>query len=316
MVAYKDYYKTLGVPRHASDKEIKSAYRKLARQNHPDTNKGNKSAEEKFKEINEAYEVLKDPQKRQKYDTLGPNWQQFGGFGTPNSTSSANFDFNSFSGFGGGSSTNSSFSDFFEMLFGKEFGTGFKTQGSAKTGFEDMLKPKSMDRETDIELTVEEMLTGTVRIIERKDPLTGQSTSIQVKIPPGVKLNSKVRIPGQGAKSTTTNQAGDIYLRVKLKPHPQFTIDGDNLISEMTISPALAAIGGIVKVKTIDGEVNIKVPPGSQPGQMLRIKEKGLPRGKDTPRGDHLAKIKIVIPKNLTDKQKELYNQLLSLDKA
>ncbi len=311
MVAYKDYYKTLGVSKQATDKEIKAAYRKLARLNHPDTNKGHKGAEEKFKEINEAYEVLKDPEKRQKYDTLGSNWQQYGGFGNAQNQNT-NFDFNSFQGFGGSGSSN--FSDFFEMLFGQNFGAGAKTSGARKSGFEDMLTPRSMDRETDIELSIEEMLKGTTRIIQKNEP-NGQVKTLQVKIPPNVRLGSKIRVAGEGARSNVNNQTGDIYLKVKLKPHPHFTIDGDNLLTDITLSPALATVGGLVKVKTIDGEVTIKVPPGSQHGQMLRIKEKGLPQGKDKPRGDHLAKIKIVIAKNLNDQQKELYNQILNLEK-
>lgn len=308
MVKFKDYYSTLEVARGASQKEIKSAYRKLARQHHPDANQGDPKAEEKFKEISEAYEVLKDPEKRRRYDMLGSGWKAGADFKPPPDFG-FDFDFSKMGGMGQGSP----FSDFFEVLFGQTFGPG--TTGGARTAGGFGRQPrKGQDHEARVELSVEEAARGTSRTIQISAP-GQQKKTLEVKIPAGVRDGSRVRIPGEGGVSPFGGERGDLYLRVKLKPHAYFKVDGSNLTSEARISPAVAALGGESRVQTLDGTVTIKIPPGSQSGRLLRLREKGLPplkqKGK---RGDHMVKIKIVVPKELTDEERKLYESLLALE--
>lgn len=309
MVKFKDYYQILGVPRTASDKEVKSAYRKLARQHHPDANKGNKASEEKFKEIGEAYEVLKDPEKRRRYDMLGANYKAGADFRPPPEYGGFTFDFGNLGGKG------SPFSDFFDVLFGQG-GFGGATQGANPFKGSGMggqaTAPRRYDQEADIELSVDELVKGSTRTLQITAP-GSQPKTLEVKIPPGVRAGSKVRVQGEGGKGATA--AGDLYLRVRVKPNPVFTIDGDNLVSEISLSPAQAVIGAEVSVKTVDGQVKIRVPAGTQNGRMLRLKGKGLPRLKGEQRGDQLVRIKIVIPANVTDEERSLYEQLLKLER-
>ncbi len=299
LVKYKDYYSTLGVQRSATDKEIKAAYRKLARQFHPDANAGNKEAEEKFKEISEAYEVLKDSDKRRRYDQLGANWKAGADFTPPPGFSGFNFDFRNFGDIHG-----SPFSDFFEAVFGQHFGTagGAETAGFGR-------RNKGQDSEAEIELTLEEVSKGTARNVHVSTPHQKPKV-LQVKIPAGVKQGSKVRIPGEGGPSPAGGPPGDLFLRVKIKPHPTFNLEGDTIVSELPISPATAVLGGEVSVMTLDGPVKINVPAMSQNGRMLRLRERGLPRLKQATRGDQLVRIKIVIPDTVTAEEKALYEQL------
>lgn len=319
MVKFKDYYQTLGVPRTASQKEIKTAYRSLARKFHPDANKGDKGAEEKFKEIAEAYEVLKDPDKRKRYDTLGSNYKAGADFRPPPDFGGGfSFDFEKFSEF----SKQGPFSDFFDILFGQTFGQGQGGQqpagqrprsGQPQPGPATSERSSRMyDQEADIELTVEELAKGAQRTLKITPP-GSQAKTIEVKIPPGVRPGSRVRITGQGMK--TPKGRGDLYLRVKVKPHGDFTIDGDNIICETSISPALAVLGGQASVPTLDGPVKIKIPQGTQNGRLLRLKERGLPNSKKTEAGDLLIRVKIVIPAQPTAKEKALYEQLAELEK-
>lgn len=309
MVKYKDYYETLGVKRNADEKEIKAAYRKLARQFHPDANPGDKTAEEKFKEISEAYEVLKDPEKRRKYDMLGANWKNGADF-DPRAAgfSGFTFDFGNMDAFGKGSP----FSDFFETLFGQHFGPA--TSEAGPVGFGRGRTTKGQDTEAEIELTIEEVAKGTTRNIHVSGPTSTKPKTLQVKIPAGVKAGSKVRVPGEGGPSMAGGAAGDLFLRVKIKPHPVFTIEGENLISELTISPAQAVLGGEASVTTLDGPVRINIPPLSQNGKMLRMRERGLPKLKQSTRGDQLVRLKITIPTSVTPEEKTLYEQLLKLE--
>lgn len=319
MVKYKDYYKVLGVPRTATDKEIKAAYRKLARQHHPDANKGNKASEEKFKELNEAYEALKDPEKRKRYDMLGSGWKEGADFKPP---PDFNFAFD-FGDFGKGAA----FSDFFEVLFGQTFGqqgggfkgtaTGFRpgaAQGAPKPQQQQAQSPRksSLDLEASIELAIEELAKGATRTLQIS--MQGApSKTIDVKIPPGVRAGSNVRVAGKG--STRGSETGNLILKVKVKPHNYFTVDGDNLVCELPISPAKAVLGGDCTVTTVDGPVTIKVPPGTQNGRVLRLRGKGLPNLKDQNRGDQLVKTRIVVPVEPTDEVKKLYEQLAKLEK-
>lgn len=307
MVKFKDYYKTLGVPRSATDKDIKAAYRKLARENHPDANQGKKESEEKFKEISEAYEVLKDPEKRKRYDTLGANWKAGSDF-TPPPGGFGGFDFGDLQG---GFGRNSPFSDFFESLFGQTFTQ--QQGGGGPAGAAGRRSPRGGDQEAEIELTIEEAAAGAARQVQISAPGQRQRT-LQVKIPAGVRTGSKVRVAGEAGPNPMGGPAGDLYLKVKLKSHPYYSIEGDNLVSELVISPALAVVGGEATVTTLDGGVRINIPQNSQSGRLLRLRERGLPKLKSKVRGDHLVRLKISIPATATDEERELYRKLLELE--
>lgn len=322
MVKFKDYYETLGVSRSATDKEIKAAYRKLAREHHPDANAGNKRSEEKFKELAEAYEVLKDSEKRRRYDMLGANWKAGADFTPPPGAGNFSFDFSNLGGFGNASP----FSDFFDMLFGQTFGqsTGQSTGqsagqagGQAFPGSEFLnsgRQAKAFDQEADIELTIEELARGAARNIQVHKPGKGVKT-LKVKIPAGVRSGSRVRVPGEAGQAVPNGQPGDLFLKVKVKPHPYLTVEGDNVVSELPISSALAVIGGEALVTTLDGPVHINIPPLSQAGRLLRLRERGLPKPKQTVRGDHLVRLKIVVPANVTPEEKSHYEALLEMEK-
>lgn len=309
MVKFKDYYQTLGVPRNAADKDIKAAYRKLAREHHPDANKGNKASEEKFKEIGEAYEVLKDPEKRRRYDTLGANYKAGADFRPP-PDGGFTFDFGNLGDLGRGGA----FSDFFETLFGQAgFGGpqaagGFRQPGGPQTA----QQPRRNDQEAEIELNLDEVMKGVTKTLQITQP--GQKPrTLEVKIPPGVRTGSKIRVQGEAGKAAGA-PAGDLYLKVRVKPDPKFTIDGDNLISEVSLSPAQVVIGAELSVPTLEGSVRIRVPAGTQNGRLLRLRGKGLPKVKGGPRGDLLVRAKIVVPTNLTDEERSLYEQLAKLE--
>lgn len=308
MVKYKDYYAALGVPRTATDKEIKSSYRKLARQYHPDANPGNQAAEEKFKEITEAYEVLKDSDKRRKYDMLGSSWKAGSDFQPSPDMGGFTFDFGGLGDLGRGSA----FSDFFEMLFGAPlgggpigYGRGPHTTGPMRGG----------DQEAEVELTVEELARGATRTLQISAPGIKPKT-LEVKIPAGVRAGSRVRIPGEGGPSMTGGPRGDLYLKVKVKPHQNYVVEGDNLVTEVQITPAQAVLGGEATVQTLDGPVRIVIPPGSQSGRLLRLRGKGLPKLKQEAPGDQLVRLKIAVPTTVSPEERELYQQLLKLEKV
>lgn len=309
LVKYKDYYESLGVPRSASEKEIKAAYRKLARQYHPDANPGDKKAEEKFKEITEAYEVLKDQDKRRRYDMLGSNWKAGADFHPPPDFGGFSFDFGTFGEMGRGGA----FSDFFEILFGQTFGGGAGGPGGRQGGQRRDAALKGQDQEADIELSVEELLRGTKRTIQVSAPGLKAKT-LEVTIPAGMRPGKKVRVGGEGGISTSGGPRGDLYLRIKLKPHPLYTIDGDNVVSDLPVSPALAVVGGEATVTTLDGPVTLMVPAGSQSGRILRLRGRGLPRFKAEGRGDHLFRIKIAIPSDISSEERDLYERLSAIE--
>jgi len=312
---FKDYYASLGVARDASADEIKKAFRKLARLYHPDTAKDKKTAEAKFKEINEANEVLSDPEKRRKYDTLGANWQEAGNFQPPPGAGGHEPEFH----FGG-----TGFSDFFEQYFsgGSRYGfpQGFEEEipsGAAKKG----RARRGHDIEGDILVTLEEAMHGTQRPIslQTANRQTGavQTHSFEVRIPPGATDGRRIRVPGQGEPGQgepgqNGGAAGDLYLRVRHAAHPEFTTEEADVYHELDIAPWEAVLGAEVIVPTLDGSIKLRIPAGSENGQSMRVRARGLPKGKTGERGDFFVKLQIVLPTKLDDAERKLWEQLRS----
>lgn len=309
---FKDYYATLEVPRDASADDIKKAFRKLARKYHPDTAKDKKTAEAKFKEINEANEVLSDPEKRKKYDTLGADWQNEGHYQPPPS------------GAGGGHEQEfhfggTGFSDFFEQYFsgGSRYGfpqdfeqeipTGAARQGRARRGH---------DIEGDILVTLEEAMHGTQRPIslQTMNRQTGamETHEFQVRIPPGATDGRRIRVPGQGEPGRNGGEAGDLYLRVRHAAHPDFTTQEADVHHELDLAPWEAVLGAEVIVPTLDGSIKLRIPAGSENGQSLRVRGRGLPKGKTGERGDFFVKLQVVLPQKISDAERKLWEQLRS----
>ncbi len=303
-VKFQDYYQVLGVKRDASADEIQRAYRKLARQYHPDVNKAPEAAE-KFKQIGEAYEVLKDPEKRKKYDALGASWRQGQDFRPPPEWQQ--FQFRQRPGAGGFQFSPEGFSDFFEMFFGgaRRGQPGFDTDHAdpfAQFQQRAHAKRQPARAEANITIGLEEAYHGSTRSLTLQTP-DGATRNIDVKIPPGTTDGSRIRLRGQGA------DGGDLLLKINLAPHPRFEVAGHDLTTELRISPWEAALGAKVPVHTLDGTLNVTVPPGASSGARLRLAGQGLPkRGKE--RGDLFVRLKIVVPKTLSPKERELYEKM------
>ena len=309
-VEFKDYYEVLGLPRNASAGAIKKTFRKLARQYHPDVAKDKKGAEEKFKELNEANEVLSDPEKRRKYDELGEDWNQPGRQAHPpqNGSTGGPEDGSEFH-FGG-----TGFSDFFEQFFG---GRGRSSAGfghpaeNGRGGGE--FPQRGQDVEGDILVTLDEVLHGATRDVrlQRTDPQTGKSTTqtLRVKIPVGVREGQKIRLTGNGQEGVGGGEAGHLYLRVTFAQHPEFRVRGANLYHDLDLSPWEAALGATVQIPTLDGRASLKVPPGTLAGREFRLRGKGLPSADGT-HGDLHAVVHIQIPPQLTPEEKVLWAQL------
>src|SRR3979411_1596990 len=312
-VQFRDYYETLGVSKTASEDEIKSAFRKLARKYHPDVAKDKKAAEEKFKQINEAYEVLSDPEKRQKYDQLGANWNQPGGFQPPPQWSGQPGGGSyQWGGDGGGGVEfefgGTGFSDFFEAFFGGGRGrSAFGGFGQRPTGAE-----RGSDVEADIMVTLEEALHGSTRTVSLRRAGSNKVESYQVKIPRGVHEGQRIRLAGQGEAGERGGQKGDLFLRVRLARHPDFSVEGSDLIHEVKMAPWQAVLGTELKVPTLEGSVRMKIPPGTQAGQRFRLRERGLP-GVSGKRGDLYVVAQINIPKKITDREREVWSELAKL---
>ena len=328
---FKDYYQTLGVSKTAPAKEIKQAYRKLARKFHPDVNPGDKAAEAKFKEINEAYEVLADPEKRRKYDELGANWRLYeqaqqqgqawpGGspFGEGSGESGGTWTINM--GGPGGYRTMSEeemrelfgnedpFSDFFRTFFGGGAAEGGRARTRAPRS------QKGRDIEHEVELTLEEAFHGAMRRISIKQG--GHARSVDVRIPAGVKDGSRVRAAGEGESGSNGGTAGDLYLRVRLKPHPVFERKGNDLHTKVVVVVTTAVLGGEAQVPTISGTVRLKIPETTQSGQVFRLKGHGMPAiGRPDERGDLYATIEVQLPRSLTKDQRQHYEALSRLER-
>lgn len=302
-MAYKDFYKTLGVARDASADDIKKAFRKLARQYHPDTNPGDKKSEEKFKEINEAYEVLSDPDKRKLYDNAGANYEQYRRAGG----NAQDFDWSKWSpggGFGGfgqsGGQRQGSmdFSDLIEQLLGRR-GGGMPGFGQGFGGGQAV----SADIEQPVEISLQEAYRGTARILSK----AGQD--IEVTIPAGVKTGSKVRVRGHGKRST--QGMGDLYLVIEVKPDPHYERKDDDLYTDLKVDCFTAMLGGEVVASTLAGSLVVKVPTGTSSGKMIRLRNKGMPKlsAKDE-FGDLYLKVMITVPTHLDDTQRRTLEQL------
>jgi curved DNA-binding protein len=302
---YKDYYRILGVDRNATQADIKRAYRGLAREYHPDVKPGDTAAETRFKEINEAYEVLGDPQKRAKYDRLGRSWQQWQQGGRD----PGSFDWSSFSTPGGhvdlgdlfsGSSTGA-FSDFFNALFGGMGGTRPRPSSQRQDRSQDVTQP--------VEITLEEAFRGTTRTLVRG------GRRIRATIPPGAANGTRIRLAGLGAPGAT-GRAGSLYLVISVLEDEAFRRDGDDLHIEVPLDLYTAVLGGDVSVPTMEGEVRLRVPAGTQSGQVFRLRGRGMPRLRNANQfGDLYAKTMIQIPTKLSLEERGLFNQLQELQK-
>ena len=311
---FRDYYETLGVPKSASADDIKSSFRKLARKHHPDLAKDKKAAEEKFKEINEAYEVLSDPEKRKKYDEYGANWQHAGnGFqGSPGGARGPGS--GGFGGFGGGAGDGSDFhfggtgySDFFEQFFGTRRGRGY----GGGVDFEEEVPQRGRDVEADILVTLDEVLNGATRQISFRKGNSPEVQTYTVKIPKGVRAGQRIRLAGQGGSGGARGEAGDLYLRVKLQQHPDYRFEEADIYYEADVAPWQAVLGCELTIPTPDGRAKLKIPAGTQNGRKFRIPGRGLP-GKSG-RGDFYAVVEIAIPEAVTPEQKELWEKLSAL---
>jgi DnaJ-class molecular chaperone len=325
-MAGKDYYQILGVSRTASEKEIKQAYRRLARKYHPDLNPGDKSSEARFKEINTAYEVLSNPEKRKKYDQFGDQWEYAEQFAKAEGKGGVRWDF------GKGDTTFeygdlSDFGDIFSNLFG-DSGMGFKTRRRPQRG---------QDMESPIEVSLEEAYRGSTRVIQLQtaEPCTacggtgrvgnrvcticngagGKLTPkrLEVKIPPGVKDGSKIRIAGEGGPGRGGGSKGDLYLVVKVLPHRLFERKGDDLYTEVSVPLVTAMLGGEARLPTLNGNLSLKIPPETQNGKVFRLAGKGMPKLGDSGYGSMFAEVKVILPTNLTEEERKLFERLRSL---
>jgi curved DNA-binding protein len=314
-VEFKDYYQTLGVTRTATPEEIKQAFRKLARVHHPDVAKNKVAGEKKFKEINEAYEVLGDPEKRRRYDELGANWQDGAG-GQPaagdayrryaSSAEGGGPDFE----FGG-----TGFSDFFESFFGgghDTFRSSRRGAGGGR-GREEPFAHQGEDVEADLLVSLEEALRGAVRKITLRRPGADEGAdrldTYQVRIPAGVREGQKIRLAGQGNPGVGGSPAGNLYLRVRLARHPDLTVQGADLHCDLDLAPWEAVLGVKVKIPTLDGETSLRVPPGTAAGSQLRLRGLGLP-GEDGKRGDLYATVRIQTPGSVSAEERALWEKL------
>ena len=311
---FKDYYSTLGVSKSASQDEIKKAYRKLAMKYHPDKTKGDAEAEKKFKEVNEANEVLSDPEKRKKYDQLGKNWQSYQQQGG----SQGGFDWSQYANMGGNSGGQthytfegdlgdlfggSGYSDFFDMLFGGGGLGGSRRRSSRRTA-----SVRGQDLQAEMEITLEEAYKGSSRIFE----LNGQS--IKLKIKPGIPDGHTLKLTGKGSPGVSGGQAGDLLLTIKILKDPLFERKGDDLYANVDVDLYTAVLGGKASFTTLKGNVKIDIPKGTQNGKVMRLQKMGMPvYGKENSFGDLYLKVNVQIPQNLSSKEVKLFEELKKL---
>ena len=333
-VQYKDYYQILGVPRDASDADIKKSFRKLARQHHPDVAKNKREAEEKFKEINEAYEVLGDPAKRKKYDELGADWKGGAEFRPPpgwEQTFRQGGGFRASGGRGGAQEfrfDGTGFSDFFEQFFGAAARGG----GRGVSEEEEAEAIRGRDIEGDLLVTLEEAVQGSVRKVSVRrlvecdtcggtgakgnrtcracagNGTVSRNEEYQVRIPAGVSAGQRLRLAGRG-EAGAGGEAGDLYLRVRFARHPEFEVDGHDLLREVLVAPWEAVLGATLTVPTLGEPVTIRLPAGTQTGQKLRVRGRGLPNRGGTP-GDLIVVASIEVPSQVDERERALWQQL------
>lgn len=310
---FKDYYKVLGLNRNASEEDIKKAFRRLAKEYHPDKNKGNKEAENKFKEISEAYQVLSDPAKKSKYDNLGSSWNNFqssGGdssdfnwqdwFATKRSTRGRQTVGDIFDSGGG-------VSDFFEKIFGGKFSQekGFTQQQSYQKS-----PVKGEDLNSELTITLEEAFNGVTKQIQVNNE------KIDLRIKPGIQDGQILKIPGKGRKGKNTGPSGDLLIKITVDEHNTLTRDDDDLQMDLIIDLYTAVLGGSVNLKTFSGQVKINIPPETQPGKILKLSGQGMPKyNSPGERGDLYLTLNVSIPKNLSKKEIDLFRQLQDLRK-
>jgi curved DNA-binding protein len=307
---YRDYYETLGISRNAEAAEIRRAYRSLARQYHPDLNPNNKEAEERFKALNEAYEVLSDPEKRKKYDQFGRDWQRY-----QQAPGAGDFDWSRWQQQPGGAGSTytyttaedvedlfgaeQGFSDFFESLFGR---------GRPQAGQARARPQRGQDLEHPVEVTLREAFTGTTRL------MTKDGRQLEVRIPPGVRTGSRVRMSGEGAPGRGAGEAGDLYLVVDVLPDPQFERAGDDLTTDVEVPLYTATLGGEVAVPTLGGTVKLSVPAGTQNGRRFRLRGRGMPQLRQPENyGDLYAVVRVRLPEHLNDEERALFEQLRAI---
>jgi curved DNA-binding protein len=313
---YKDYYAVLGVSRRASDGDIKKAFRRLARKHHPDVARDKKAAEERFKEINEAYEVLGNPDHRRKYDRLGADWRPGPDFrsarpGSRRASTRPGRPGEAFEFQVGGTG----FSDFFENLFGgrardsRRFGDDFSPGGSAGA--------RGGDTESDLRVALDEVLHGSVRTItqQRAHSQTGhvEHSSFQVRIPPGVRDGQLIRVAGKG-EQIRHGEPGDLYLRVRFAQHPDFRVRESDLFTDVPLAPWEAVLGTTIPAATLEGPVSLRTPPGCRQGQQLRLRGRGLPTGTGE-RGDLYVVLMIEVPETISPEERSLWEQLAAQSK-
>ena len=297
---FRDYYDILGVSRGATQDEIKKAFRQKSRLYHPDVSKED-NAEDKFKEVNEAYEVLKDPETRKRYDLMGANYKHGQNVNPPPGWQGFDFDFGGGGGgFHGGPAGGGAFSDFFEAFFGRG---GFKQQFWGNQG----MLAHGEDREVSFVISVEDAFHSETRKVSLSDG--GKTKTYDVKIPRGTTEGTRIRLPKLGTKGQGGGKDGDLLLNVGFAAHPRFVVDGYNLEAELRLSPWEAALGAKVPFQTVDGEVKLTIPAGSQTGQQLRLKGKGLPTRSEVS-GNIMVTLKVVVPTELTAEERALFEQL------
>ena len=312
---YKDYYQILDVSRNASQEEIKRAYRRLARELHPDVNPGDSSAEEHFKNVNEAYEVLSNPEKRSRYDQLGAGWNQWQSTRGPSSgfEDFARQWFGQSGQYGNWTSQQVTLDDILQGASGSTFADllggllgGF---GGASAGAKGGRARRGQDIEAAVELTLEEAYHGTTRQVERSD-----GHIVTAKIPPGVKTGSRIRLVGQGSSGFNGGPAGDIFLKARIRPHPTFRREGQNLYRDLPVDLYTAVLGGKVPVETLSGTVHLTIPAGTSGGQAIRLRGRGMPDlKKPENNGDLYAIVQIKVPSHLNTRERELFEELAQL---
>jgi len=315
-VKYQDYYEILGVPRTASTEEIRKSYRKLARQYHPDLNK-NRNAEDKFKQIAEAYEVLSDTEKRRKYDSLGQRWQMGQDFKPPTGGqwNDFHFDFGGRTEGAGGMDQGGAtgFSDFFESLFSSMGGQ----QSFERSSFKGNRSSRGNDQEAELTISLEEAHHGARKTVslqtaelDERGTARRRVRKYDVTIPPGVTTGSRIRLSGQGGKDEAGRQNGDLYLNVAVAPHPAFRLQGHDLERDLYLTPWEAALGARVTVSTLDGDAAVTIPPGTQSGQRIRLRGKGLSYSGGSGVGDLILVSLVMVPATLTTREKALFDEL------